>query len=149
MSTQSHYNLFELCMTIPEFVAAVKPALFPPHPLVALLDISTRPHANCYLNQHIPSWNRFLDIIDKFHCRATSLRYARRIARIQDGTYTALDIEYVHDWMAVCDFNRGQHNVEIAKLAEPEWLRRYWERDSYALVEKYGNYIKYIEAIMP
>jgi len=139
-------NLFELCMTIPEFVAAVKPALFPPHPFVNLLAIS-RPHANCSLNQRIPSWNRLLDIIDKFHCRATSLRYARRIARIQDGTYTAQDIAYADDWMAECDFNRGQHNVEIAKLGGARPRRRDWERNSYALVEKYGNYFKYIEAV--
>ena len=141
-------HLFEMCMTIPEFVNVVKPALFPPHPFVALLGEHPRPHANCSLNQRIPTWNRFLDTVEQFHCRATRLRYARRIALIQDGTYTATTVWFAADWMAECDFNRGQHNVEIAKLAEPEWNRRGWDRSGFAFVEKYGNYFKYIEAIM-
>jgi len=172
-------------MTIPEFAKVVKPALFTPHPLVALLG-RVRPNANCLVGRRLPSWNRFLGIdlydLDDFEVDMdidsvwlnhwmTDLR-----DKLQDGTYDLGDLKSVDDEVRLLDkatpakvhmgtwtkrletAQRGQHNVEIAKMLTPPaqcnrtWTKRVnralkdWHGSSYALLDKYGNYFKYIEA---
>ena len=206
-------NLFELCMTIPEFAKVVKPALFPPHPFVNLLGKNSRPSTKCSLNQHIPSWNRFLGInsrrqlLLKNVMRGTKAERERVILNLSHGSHTDEDIVFFYN--NVYDLhvmpNRGQHYVEIAKMVKAslvwhdcpdvnatnapdfydeygdydeygeygeydehdehdeyneydimmrcpdvleliESLRSNWNSNSYELLEKYGNYFKYIEA---
>jgi len=163
-------DLFELCMTIPEFAAVVKPALFLPHPLVALLEKNVRPNAMCSINQHFPSWNRFLGTLHKFHPIPPFI--VALVARIQDGVYKDHDIEYFDSRMNLYKLNRGRHNTEISKIMKTCLVRQFkgslsmrlllhheqrrnilvrndWERSGFALLDKYGNYFKYIEATTP
>jgi hypothetical protein len=207
--TDAIYNLFELCMTIPEFVKAVKPALFPPHPFVNLLGKNSRPSTNCSLNQHIPSWNRFLGInsrrqlLLKYVIRGTTDERERVILSLSSGSHTDEDIVFFYNNVYNLHVmpNRGQHYVEIVKMVKAslvwhdcpdvtatngpdfyrkandeydeydeydydeyneydimmrcvrgdqmeliESLRWNWNSNSYELLEKYGNYFKYIEA---